>query len=379
MIGGRICKIIGSKELKEMVMNSSCKFDLLTGNGFNVALGIDTGYKKIRDEMLRQKGSEWINVIDAKTTDLEQEIKKLEDKKDPLENTDGRHAYLKLFLMSLNKLVKDGIHQVIEKKELSTFMDKFENYYTLNYDHLLLLVLFNAVNIEYTDIDEKDLNSIIESRNTYISDVHMAVKNTPQYFQEDYLSKQFPNLKKNYIQRIIGYLKDSGKSVKMVDTGFLKNDKEKMVFSKENKINFFPLHGLMHIVYENDEAIMLRKKFSTISDKIQDSLEKDNLKNLLIFQGENKLDSIKENEYLNHCYESLCQTKNDLVVIGCSFNQNDFHILKAINQSGIQNIYINVYRPNDEPIIGDKEKEILSKLTGKNVYFFKTKGGELFE
>lgn len=49
-----------------------------------------------------------------------------------------------------------------------------------------------------------------------------------------------------------------------------------------------------------------------------------------------KMQHISHNKYLNFCYDSLCQIKGSLVVLGFSFGDNDTHIIDAINQAGWQ-------------------------------------------
>ena len=55
-----------------------------------------------------------------------------------------------------------------------------------------------------------------------------------------------------------------------------------------------------------------------------------------------KKTKILHNGYLNHCYKSLRSISGDIVIFGSSLKSNDEHILDAILESKVKNIYIGV-------------------------------------
>lgn len=90
--------------------------------------------------------------------------------------------------------------------------------------------------------------------------------------------------------------------------------------------------------------------------------------------GEEKLNHIYHNRYLNFCYEELCKITGSLVSFGFNFGEYDEHLIDAINkaakhgaQSGekLFSVYIGVYSESDLEHI----KNIQGKFECKvNVY-----------
>ena len=72
--------------------------------------------------------------------------------------------------------------------------------------------------------------------------------------------------------------------------------------------------------------------------------------------GEEKLEHIRHNRYLTHCYDRLCEVDGSLVTFGFGFGQYDEHIIEAINKAAkfgskqppkLWSIYIGVYSDAD--------------------------------
>lgn len=94
--------------------------------------------------------------------------------------------------------------------------------------------------------------------------------------------------------------------------------------------------------------------------------------------GDQKLYHIRHNQYLNYCYDKLCNIQGSLVVFGFSFGEFDKHIIKAINtaahfgkKSGdkLYSIYIGIYSETDYKNIKSIESEFKCKV---NLYDAKT-------
>lgn len=78
---------------------------------------------------------------------------------------------------------------------------------------------------------------------------------------------------------------------------------------------------------------------------------------------EEKLDIIENNTYLKKAFESLKKIEGDLVIYGCSIDDNDAHIWKNICDSSVNNIYIG--------ISSDKARDrIKNHFENKNTAFY---------
>ena len=89
---------------------------------------------------------------------------------------------------------------------------------------------------------------------------------------------------------------------------------------------------------------MIISAFSADSSKlVKENLDK-NIYPIFISEGDSKqkITKILHNSYLNHCYKSLRSIKGNLVILGTELKRNDAHILDAIMESKIENIFIGV-------------------------------------
>lgn len=113
--------------------------------------------------------------------------------------------------------------------------------------------------------------------------------------------------------------------------------------SKGFRIHY--VHGALHIFDAGDEIIKKTYNNTDINlvDQVRDSLSK-HIYPIFISEGssEQKLTKILHSAYLNHCYRSLCRIGGDLVVYGASLKNNDDHVLRAIIDGNVKNIYFGV-------------------------------------
>lgn len=85
-----------------------------------------------------------------------------------------------------------------------------------------------------------------------------------------------------------------------------------------------------------------------------------------------KLQKIENNPYLSFCYNQLSNISGVLVIYGISFNDNDTHIFNELNKNrNINKIYISVYQ-NDENVINNAKKIFNYRILTKSlqVYFY---------
>ena len=63
-----------------------------------------------------------------------------------------------------------------------------------------------------------------------------------------------------------------------------------------------------------------------------------------------KMERMKANNYLSHCFEKLGASTGSFFVLGHSADPNDAHIYNALFRSKITHLYFCVYQPTDEKI-----------------------------
>lgn len=109
------------------------------------------------------------------------------------------------------------------------------------------------------------------------------------------------------------------------------------------------LHGGLHLYGATHEII--KYCFSngrTLKEQIIQSMNENRLP--LFVSGEThfkKLDIINSSDYLSNALNSLKQCKGTLFIHGFNFNENDWHIMKAIAYSKIEKLFISLYRTNN--------------------------------
>ena len=135
--------------------------------------------------------------------------------------------------------------------------------------------------------------------------------------------------------------------------------------------NLYFLHGALHIV-ENEN--ITEKIQSNDDGKMLENVEKawnKNYKSLIILEddAEDKINKIKNSNYLNACFDKFKNISGNLVTMGVAFENSDNHIIDAIYSNvNIKDIYIGGYT----------EDEIRNKMMpkfkeNKKVKYFITK------
>ncbi len=105
------------------------------------------------------------------------------------------------------------------------------------------------------------------------------------------------------------------------------------------------LHGGLHIFDSDDEIIKRTYNNADINliEQTRASLDEGKYP-VFISEGtsEQKHTKIIHNAYLNHCFRSLKSIGKDLVVFGTLLKRSDRHIMNAILQSKVKNIFVGV-------------------------------------
>ncbi|MEG0267115.1 MAG: DUF4917 family protein, partial [Bacilli bacterium] len=375
-----LCKVITYKEMLIEIDNNDNH--LLLGNGFNHGLGINTGYSAIFEEMIEKRYSLYNEVLldfEECNRDLELFIGKL--------MKDVNNEFLKKYISNKIKLdfmeatqsiVKKSIKNVYAEKNEGVYilLEKFNNYFTLNFDSFLynLLLHFKAnghkdsiVLTPSLSFIEEDLNQredniykeITELRKNGEGEIYINDQNKTTFSFSNERKTEFTAWVKKYsrennkewkdkdIKRVVTFILEEEKKIstlKKVDDGFIQTklfDDSEYIFDVNNvEQNLFFLHGAFHI-YEEDGVSkkIMQQTHKALYTRLEEVINDDDKDIVTIFQTTNKLDDIEKNAYLSKCLEKLKSLSGKLVLIGCSMSDNDSHIFKNINESNIDTVY----------------------------------------
>ena len=291
------------------------KKNLLLGNGFSRAYN-DTAfnYKHLLEaSKLPQKLKYLFEIF--KTEDYERVINNLET----LEQIFNNKENIVKELRPIEELIKRDLVRTITNKHPTSqyeieperkaatlsFLSKFENIFTVNYDLLLYwLIIFN--------------------------------------------------------------IKDCDKFWGDMNDGFSENSLKDCIWQTDRLMvipNVFYLHGGLHlfnderdtykIKYDNENGVSLLKQIKAYI--------KHNISPLVITEG-NSIDKkswIEQNNYLQYCYNKLSEIEGCLFIHGHSLDETDQHIFDAINKNfKIKKIYISVHKDFENL---DDKKELAKK------------------
>lgn len=383
---------------------------LLLGNGFNRGLGINTSYKEIFEEMINKRHSLYSDITTIlKECDYDLEVfigKLIEDL-----NNDFLRKFIsnkiKLdFMEATHSIVKKSIKHVFAEENEGIFilLKNFTNYFTLNYDEFLyiLLLQYKKSSIKETTIGfPNEIKWIEDDINTSGNNIYEEIKElrnrgtiTISNSDSDFESNMSMLRKSHFVQEAIEYGKKNGKNwtqkeinriteyileeenknrvLSKVEDGFeqLSLIGDDFVFKLDNyEQNLFFLHGAFHI-YKDRNTI---KKITSKTDKalysrLEEIINEDRNEIVTVFQTIDKQNVINENEYLKYCYDKLKTLKGSVVIIGSSLAENDRHIFNSINDSLVEKVYISTF--GDEKLTYTKANKYFDK---KQIILFDAK------
>lgn len=403
--------ILNYKEVIESI--KSQENHLLIANGFNYGLGVNTGYEAIFKKMAennRDIYNDALKMVKDCGFDLESFIGKLEDDINQDNTFLMKYVSNKVkldFMKATHEIVKAEIKNIYAEKNEGVFLllKHFTNYFTLNYDSFLYLLL-----LKYKPIDNSKKNTVVlqptlkfiendldEKQDNIYSEIKTARKNGKLRLNfsstDSTLEKDFSKLTKvHFTEEVKEYSKSYKKGWKTKDI----NKVVKSIFEEENsneflaKIddgskqqslfgeyefvydansdtqNLFFLHGAFHI-YKDGKSFkkITQQSDKALYEKLEEVLNNEEQEVVCVFQNINKTDTINGNDYLKNCFEKLELLSGNLVIIGSSLSDNDDHIFAKISNSKIDTIYISAF--------GDKEgiiKKAKEKFPEKNIYLF---------
>jgi hypothetical protein len=388
---------------------------LLIGNGFNYGLGINTGYKSIFLKMIENNLGVYraaLPMVEESGFDLEEFIGRLE------KDIDSDNLFLKKyicnkikldFMQAAHEIVKSEIKNIYAEKNEGLFLllQNFTNYFSLNYDSCLYLLL-----LKYKTIDKEDKNTIAfetslkfieddldRKQNNIYTEIKEARKNGNLEInfgdEESLMKKAFRYLTKlHFLTEVKDYSKSNKRGWKTKDI----NRVVKQIFEEENQIrvlskvddgskqlnlfenesefvfdvksktqNLFFLHGAFHIFKDGIST----KKITQLSDKalyerLEEILNSDNKDIVCVFQHKNKQNVIEKDEYLLNCFNKLGELSGNMIVIGSSLADNDNHIFNQIESSNVETVYISTLQKDAERF----SKLAKDKFPSKNIYLF---------
>lgn len=390
---------------------------LLIGNGFNQGLGVDTSYKHIFKVM--KEDNSIYNGIETKFEECDGDIEALIDYLQGdinSENTFLRNFVqnrIKLdFMAALQKIVTKEIKQVYKEKNAGIYLllSHFSNYFTLNYDSFLYLLLlrFKAPLAQSGSNPQRSLalfpdtkyveNSLNETQNqiySKIKSIRRMGEETLTFSENesstiplsDVRKVDFVKAVKKYkelhnldwrpkdIERVCGCILEeerNDKKLLRIDDGGRLNplpgvSKDLIEIDiKSVTQNLFFIHGAFHILVKGEKRYKVTQETEkALYTKLQDLLNQEGNDVLCVFQADNKIEAVEQDPYLSHCLDKLSELTGSLVILGCSLSDNDSHIFDKINQSQIKDIYISYYKNCEETYVRG-----ISLFPGKNVYVF---------
>lgn len=387
---------------------------LLIGNGFNRGLGVNTSYSSIFQKMTERDFGlykEAESLVKECGEDLERFIGRL------TEDIDSQNHFLKKFvankikmdfMKATHEIVKTTIKNAyaVENAGVHILLNHFTNYFTLNYDPFLYLLLLhfksgkeaedtalamkNSLKFIEKDLDTRENNIYAEIRHARehgtmvmsgvdddsatTSDFKALKKKRFITVITEYSEKNHKRWKQKDIEAVVNSLLEEEKKYKLqntVDDGSrqlsLFGGEKAYVFDIESATqNLFFLHGAFHIYKDGKSVRKITQTDKALYEHVEDILNNDELDLVCIFQTENKIVEIEKNPYLTKCLNKLKTLSGVMVIIGSSLDDNDDHIFKEINDSNINTLYISTLNTTKDKM----HEKALEKFPTKTVYLF---------
>jgi hypothetical protein len=364
---------------------------LLLGNGFNYSLGVNTGYKNIFEVMKEQNPVYNSLNIENGNYDIEGIIGRL---KNNIDNSDKDflHLYInnrvkKDFITACYSIVKESIKNIYAEKNdgIGLLFKNFTNYFSLNYDPFLYLLLMKYKKNENllifnNSIPFKEIDLNIQTSEIYktIKDIYCTYKkdildsNGNKILEKDFnlltrtdfekqLSEVLKSKKIKLNKRCLEVLYEelNAGSIKLdINDGFAFSENLSLFeYKPDINRNLFFLHGAFHL-YKDKKSIYKITKMNekALYEVIDEILDNESRELLCVFTNQNKIDEINNSPYLKNNLDSLSTIGGSIVIIGSSLDDNDKHIFDCIDKSNVNKIFfastINGYEKDTERLNG---------------------------
>ena len=401
-------KLIGYRELLDELAKRQPNH-LLLGNGFNNSLGIGTSYKNIFEQMRQDYlgYGEVEKFLQEKDYDIEALIGYL---KSQVRDRDKDNSFLnqyiekkvKLdFMKAANDIVQESIKNVYKEKNggIHLLFKNFANYFTLNYDPCLYLLLLkfkkedNHINTDDALAFQKTKHFIQEDLDNQRNKIYTKIKEAREKgklritIEDDTRSTDLGKITKiEFIASVVRYFKVKGWKRKDIESVCNRiwaeenNESGQLELSdgfwrKEFKVNYpqnlYFLHGAFHITLDKEKNIIKKitsKHNKAFCRKLEEAIYGEEKEVICVFVNgsKNKQQNIEQNIYLNKCFSDLAKINGALVILGSSLAKNDQHIFNQIVNSSVNDIYVSSCE--------DKKERDYKRATG----IFKEKKVTLF-
>ena len=386
---------------------------LLLWNGFNRWLAINTSYEAIFNKMMTDKYSVYQDAKEVAINvkyDLEifiWEITKNLSEKDTFLRKYISNKIKLDFMKAAQEIVSENIKNVYTEKNQWIFilLQNFTNFFTLNYDPFIYLLLLKfkksnaaeldtigiqpSIQFQKEDIDQNEggiyseiqkarnewkLTIGIDSTNTKTVDLSESRKWTFSTAVKEYFKDR--NWKWTEVNKVISKIWEDEKSnpiLSKVDDWFKTLElfpwswKESVFQIEKENQNLFFLHWAFHIYQDWDHVKKITQRWNeALYNRLEDILNNEDQNIITVFKDEGKLWEIQKSPYLSKCYGKLWKISWNLVVIWCSFWDNDKHITEQIQKSSVSTLYISWSKNSYEKSIEKFEKI----FPWKNIFLF---------
>lgn len=409
-------------ELLIELKNQEADNHLLLGNGFNNSLCISTSYKDIYNRMIEEYTpyEKIKDIMCIEGYDIEKLINRYKnqtvgcDKKFLDEFIEKKIK--KDFMESLSDIatskVKDLYHD--EKRNIYLFFNNFTNYFTLNYDPFLYLIFMKFIKNK----ENQGLVSI-QGKHFFASDSIKRLDAIYKFIEKAYtkgklemdiegeikpgtpinlnkISKTFfTEAVKKSCSDIIKKENWSGREIEIavnkiynnndheskpliINDGFIKNgnsavydiSQQESLFLDEKRQNLFFLHGGFHLIEKNGRIHkIIQSQESAFHKRLRQIIHSDEEDVICVLTGtsEDKENQIKNNTYLRRGFQKLDAISGNIVILGCSFSENDNHIFNKLkNNENIKTIFVATCDDEKTKI----KKAIEKVLFGKKIVYF---------
>lgn len=372
-------QLLDYKELLKEIEGQECH--LLLGNGFNNSLDVNTSYQAIFQKMLSENHGIYRDtevVVKQCGYDLEKFIEKL------LIDIDDTNKFLKKyvenkvkhdFMKSAHEIVKSEIKNVYAENNegIFTLFQNFSNYFTLNFDSFLYLLLLNfkkadlhqaktiavqaSLKFIQDDLDDQlsqIYTKVLEARTNGHLKIQINDSESDNLLQNCTKSEFETVVKRHFrdkgwsgadIKRVSDYIWEEEKQnniLEDVEDGFDARLFPDLTFNiKQDTQNLFFLHGAFHIYQDKNTTYKITQgTHKALYDKLEEILNTENKEIVCVFQSENKIEKINKNPYLKKSYEKLEKLTGAMVIIGWRMDKNDGHIINQINKSSVKRLYV---------------------------------------
>ena len=371
-------RFLGYREaMEELLDDRSRQKNVFIGNGFNLALGVNTSYYSLSESLLRHATIEKL----FKDEELDPELyRKIKDNPQETEQLicgicDHYHkAFVKeIFYDRILYRARSKYNQ----KAVAQFLKPFDMYFTINYDPLLYLILLSMGG------EKPEKNSFYRRiKRIYCGEVKAQEEKTGTPL-EDFTPRQLydisthimkgdlPPHKRDLVFRIIRDIRKE-KFITFRDgfTGPKGKDQWWRPSLKLGKgdVDLFYLHGSTFF-YEEGRAIKKR-----VSDKRRGfiTMLAEEGSPMCVFEADkqDKLDKINNNGYLSYCRDELRTIKDDLCIVGWSCQDCDDHLVACINENkNLTRMFVSCYGKEKNEMSGTA-KRYADKFEDKEIVFW---------